>query len=191
MREALREAGADEVVARLPDDCEHLFILTMYLSDVCSFLLGNTYPSGSSGTDANAQDPWSSLEAAWEYPRISQRPLGPPSIKMGPGYDVDAAFSWLDDEDTKAGSSDDKDLASSSASLESGPGAVEDPTREYPIRIAGEPARLSFPLHSPAPRILSSGQVRCPTFHLKIITEPPQFAVAANSTRKELYEQGL
>ncbi|KAL8292386.1 hypothetical protein RQP46_000998 [Phenoliferia psychrophenolica] len=144
--EALQASGADQVVERLPDDW-------------------NTYPAGPS--ESNAADPWASLETAWDFPRVSGRPLAPPSLKSGTGYDVDAAFSWLDDADTKVGSGndsgDEKDLASSFASLDSAAGAnelasTEDATREYAIRIAGEPARLSFPLHSPSARTLSSGQ---------------------------------
>ncbi|KAK4702408.1 hypothetical protein P7C70_g3811, partial [Phenoliferia sp. Uapishka_3] len=145
VHDALSAAGADKVVEQLPDGW-------------------HTYPAGAGGTQVD--DPWAALESAWDHlPRTSSHPpLSTPSIQTGSGYDVDAAFSWLDDDETKVGSGDalGSDLAKSSATLyELTPeefSTPEVPCRDYPITIDGEAARLSFPLHSPPSRILSSGQ---------------------------------
>ncbi|KAI5480677.1 aldehyde dehydrogenase [Pseudohyphozyma bogoriensis] len=139
VRDALRAAGADTVVDGLPDGL-------------------NTYPTSASA-DFSPSDPWASLEATWDLPRLSSTPLCPPTLKPGTNPDLDLAFSWLDDA-TKVGSGrtspNEKSLESSVDSVAET--AREEPSREYAVKVDGQPARVSFPLHSPAPRMLSGGQ---------------------------------
>lgn len=74
-----------------------------------------------------------------------------------------------DDAETKVASPDEPTAShakDASSSYSSGtlldPMVAEDATSEYAVRIGGERAKLSFPLHSPTARTLSGGQVRCP-----------------------------
>ncbi|KAM0752100.1 P-loop containing nucleoside triphosphate hydrolase protein [Meredithblackwellia eburnea MCA 4105] len=143
VEEALDVTGASQVVATLPQGLI-------------------TYPSGASGSEPSFNDPWTALlDSHWELPRLAQTPPRPPQLKIGLDDELDAMYGWLDESSEKESS--DNTLESSCSSLSSDTTLVEPITsdrltREYSLRVGGEPSKITFDLHSPAPRTLSGGQ---------------------------------